>query len=33
MEAGRFSSDSLRRGFAWSVIALGGFLLVKNLLG
>jgi uncharacterized protein len=30
--AGRVSSGMLRRGFAWSVIALGGFLLIKNFL-
>jgi uncharacterized membrane protein YfcA len=30
--AGRISSGMLRRGFAWSVIALGGFLLIKNFL-
>jgi uncharacterized protein len=29
--AGRLSSNALRRGFAWSVVALGGFLLFKNM--
>jgi len=27
----RVSGGALRRGFAWSVVALGGFLLVWNL--
>jgi uncharacterized protein len=30
--ASRISSGSLRRAFAWSIIALGTFLLLKNLL-
>ncbi len=30
--ADRVSGGALRRGFAWSVVALGGFLLIKNLI-
>jgi uncharacterized membrane protein YfcA len=29
----RFPSQSLRRGFAWSIIGLGAFVIVKSLLG
>jgi uncharacterized membrane protein YfcA len=31
--ASRFSSQVLRRAFAWVILTLGGFLLLKNCIG